>query len=73
MFVLAEDMKNGGWYRKWSLYIYALLAALPQLLPLISDDLQATPVWFRSTISILAVVGGIARAIKQDGFAPAKE
>lgn len=72
MFVLAEDMKNGGWRTKWSLYIYALLVALPQLLPLISDELAATPAWFRTTISVLAVVGIIARAIKQDGLKPAK-
>lgn len=72
MLVLAEDMKNGGWYKKWSLYIYAILAAVPQVLPLVVDELQHTPHWFRSTLSILAVLGIAARAIKQDGFKPAQ-
>lgn len=71
MLVLSEDMKNGGWYRKWSLYVYAVLAAMPQVLPLVVNELQDTPQWFRSTLSILAVLGIAARAIKQDGFKPA--
>lgn len=73
MLALADDMKNGGWYKKWSLYIYALLAAMPQVLPLVVTELQYTPQWFRSTLSILAVLGIIARTIKQNGFKPAVE
>lgn len=69
MFQISEDMKNGGWYKKYTMYIYALLAVLPQVMPMISD--LELPVWFKSTLSMLAVLGIVARMIKQNGFLPA--
>lgn len=69
MLQIAEDMKNGGWYKKYTMYIYAIIAVLPQVMPLISD--LYLPVWFKSTISMIAVLGIIARTVKQNGFKPA--
>ena len=69
MLQISDDMKNGGWYKKYTMYIYALLAIMPQVMPLITD--LELPVWFKSTLSIIAVIGIVARMIKQNGFLPA--
>lgn len=69
MLRISEDMKNGGWYKKYTMYIYAIIAAMPQVLPLVTD--LELPVWFRSTLTITAAIGIIARVIKQNGFMPA--
>lgn len=68
MFQLSEDMKDGGWYKKYTMYIYAILAVMPQVLPMLTD--LVLPVWFKSLLTIVAVLGIIARTIKQDGFLP---
>lgn len=58
------------WRQAWkmaSMWVYAILIALPQIVPLIDAETRAgMPEWLGNTISLLAFAGMAARLVRQE-------
>ena len=66
---LVEDWKQA--WKFWSVRIWVILAALPQVLPLLgAETLAYLPTWLGNVISVAALLGVVARVVKQPSLQP---
>ena len=66
---LVEDWKQA--WRFWSVRIWIILAALPQVLPLLgAETLAYLPTWLGNVISVAALLGVVGRVGKQRSLQP---
>ena len=58
-------------WKFWSVRIWIILAALPQVLPLLgAETLAYLPTWLGNVISVSALLGVVARVVKQPSLQP---
>ena len=66
---LVENWKQA--WRFWSVRIWIILAALPQVLPLLgAETLAYLPTWMGNAVSVAALLGVVARVVKQPSLQP---